>query len=72
MTLDENKNLTLTEAELACVKKANLQASPSNAALFLANYLKGGGLREGAEADHDAKFYTECILAYRRKDYEVK
>jgi hypothetical protein len=73
MTLDENKNLTLTEEELACVKKANCQASPANAALFLLNYLKNGNLEEDLEhKEHNVRFYVECIQAYRRKNYTVK
>jgi hypothetical protein len=73
MTLDENKHLTLTEDELVYVKRANCQASPTNAAMFLLNYLKNNNLEEDLEhKEHDVRFYTECMLAYRRKNFEVK
>jgi len=73
MRLEEGK-LILTEAELACVKRANLNASPTVAGMFLLNYLKSGGLAEDLEhEEHDVsvRFYAECIQAYRRKSYEV-
>ena len=72
MKLDENKKLTLTEEELVYVKRANIQASPTNAGLFLRSYVKNNNLVEDIEHLPDLKFYIECILAYRRKNYEVK
>jgi len=73
MTLDENKHLTLTEDELVYVKRANCQAAPINAGLFLLNYLKNNNLEEDLEhKTHDVRYYAECIQAYRRKTYTVK
>ena len=72
MKLDEGK-LTLTEDELIYVKRANMNASPTVAGMFLLNYLKNSNLEEDLEhKEHDVKFYQDCILAYRRKNYEVK
>ncbi len=72
MKLDENKKLTLTEEELVFVKRANCQASPSNAGLFLRSYVKNNNLVEDVEHMPDVHFYIECIQAYRRKNFEVK
>ena len=72
MTLDENKKLTLTEEELVYVKRANLQASPTNAGLFLRSYVKNNKLVEDLEHLPDVYFFIECIQAYRRKNFEVK
>ena len=72
MKLDEGK-LTLTEEELVYVKRANMNASPTVAAMFLLNMLKNNNLEEDLEhKDHTVHFYTECILAYRRKNFETK
>jgi hypothetical protein len=71
MKLDENKKLTLTEEELVYVKRANCQAGPANAGLFLRSYVKNKNLVEDVEHMPDVHFYIECILAYRRKNYEV-
>lgn len=71
MKLDENKKLTLTEEELVYVKRANMQASPSNAGLFLRSYLKNNNLVEDINNIPDVWFFVECIQAYRRKNYEV-
>jgi hypothetical protein len=71
MRLEEGK-LILTEAELAELKKANNMASPSVAALYLHSYLKNKNLVEDVEHQPDVKFYTECILAYRRKSFDVE
>lgn len=72
MTLDENKKLTLTEEELVYVKRANMQASPANAGLFLRSYMKNNHLVEDVEHMPDVYFFIECIQAYRRKNFEVK
>jgi hypothetical protein len=72
MTLDENKKLTLTEEELVYVKRANIQASPTNAGLFLRSYVKNNKLVEDLEHLPDIHFFIECIQAYRRKNFEVK
>jgi len=72
MKLEEGK-LTLTTEELDLVKRANRSAGPSTAGMFLLNYIKNKNLNEGVETEnHDVRFYTECILAYRRKQFEVK
>ena len=72
MTLDENKKLTLTEEELVYVKRANIQASPTNAGLFLRSYVKNNKLVEDLEHLPDVYFFIECIQAYRRRNFEVK
>lgn len=72
MKLDENKKLILTEEELVYVKRANIQASPTNAGLFLRTYAKNHNLVEDVETEKDLNFYIECIQAYRRKNFEVK
>lgn len=71
MRLEEGK-LFLTEAELTELKKANCMASPSIAGLYLRSFLKNHELVEDVERQPDVKFYTECVLAYRRKDYTVE
>ena len=73
MKLDENKNLTLTEEELKYVKKANMVASPSIAGMYLRSYIniKNNKLAESIESLPDQTFYTNCILAYRRNNFEV-
>ena len=71
MKLDENKKLTLTEEELDLVKRANMMASPSIAGLYLRSSIRNRGLAESVEELPDVNFYTECIQAYRRKNYEV-
>ena len=72
MKLEEGK-LTLTEEELELVKRANMNASPTVAGMFLLNLLKNKNLEEDVEhKEHDVHFYQECILAYRRKDFTVK
>jgi len=71
MRLEEGK-LILSEAELAEVKKANVMASPSIAGLYLRSFLRNKNLVEDLETQPDVKFYTECVQAYRRKNFEVK
>ena len=71
MTLEEGK-LILTEEELVYVKRANMQAGPGNAGLFLRSYIKNKNLVEDVEHMPDVNFYIECIKAYRRKNFEVK
>ena len=71
MELNEGK-LILTEAELTELKKANCMASPSIAGLYLRSFLKNHELVEDVEHQPDVKFYAECVLAYRNKNYEVK
>ena len=70
MKLDEGK-LILTEAELDEVKKANVMATPSIAGFYLRSFVKNKNLVEDLEKQPDARFYTECIQAYRKKNYEV-
>ena len=70
MKLDDGK-LILTEAELAEVKKANMIASQSIAGFYLHSYVKNKNLGEDLEKQPDVSFYTECIQAYRKKNYEV-
>lgn len=71
MRLEEGK-LILTEAELTELKKANCMASPSIAGLYLRSFLKSKDLVEDVEHQPDVKFYTDCVLAYRKKNFEVK
>ena len=71
MKLTDGK-LFLTEEELVYVKRANCQAGPGNAGLFLRSYVKNKNLVEDVENIPDVNFYIECIKAYRRKDYEVE
>ena len=70
MKLDDGK-LILTETELAEVKKANMMASPSIAGLYLRSFIKNKNLVEDLENQPDVSFYTECIQAYRKKNYEI-
>ena len=70
MKLEDGK-LTLTETELAEVKKANMMASPSIAGFYLRSFIKNKNLAEDLEKQPDASFYVECIQAYRKKNYEV-
>ena len=70
MKLDDGK-LILTEAELAEVKKANTTATPSIAGFYLHRFIKNKNLVEDLENQPDVSFYTECIQAYRKKNYEI-
>ena len=70
MKLDDGK-LILTETELAEEKKANMMASPSIAGLYLRSLMKNKNLAEDLEKQPDVSFYTECIQAYRKKNYEI-
>ena len=70
MKLDDGK-LILTEAELAEVKRANMMARPSIAGLYLRSFIKNKNLVEDLEKQPDVSFYTECIQAYRKKNYEI-
>ena len=71
MKLDENKKLTLTEEELKYVKRANMMASPSIAGMYLRSYIKNNKLAENIESLPDQTFYTDCILAYRKNNFEI-
>ncbi len=71
MKLEEGK-LVLTEEELVYVKRANCQAAPATAALFLRSSLKNNNLVEDIEHLPDIHFFIECIQAYRKKNFEVK
>lgn len=71
MKLDENKKLTLTEEELKYVKKANMMASPSIAGMYLRSYIKNNKLAENIESLPNQTFYTDCILAYRKNNFEI-
>jgi len=72
MKLVEGK-LVLKEAELDYVKRANMNSSPTVAGMFLLHMLKNNNLEEDLEhKEHDVKFYQDCILAYRRKNFEVE
>lgn len=70
MKLEEGK-LILTEEELKYVKQANMLANPLFAGTWLHNAVKAKKLEEDVD-QHDVKYYTECIDAYRKKNYEVK
>lgn len=70
MKLDDGK-LILTEAELVEVKRANVMASPSIAGIYLRSFIKIKNLVEDLEKQPDVSFYTECIQAYRKKNYEI-
>ena len=71
MKLDEGK-LILTETELAEVKKASVMAAtPSIAGFYLRSFIKNKNLAEDLEKQPDVSFYTECIQAYRKKNYEI-
>jgi hypothetical protein len=71
MKLDENKKLTLTEEELKYVKRANMMASPSIAGMYLRSYIKNNKLAENIESLPNQTFYTDCILAYRKNNFEI-
>ena len=71
MKLDENKKLTLTEEELKYVKRANMMASPSIAGMYLRSYIKNNKLAENIESLPNQAFYTDCILAYRKNNFEI-
>lgn len=68
----ENEKLILSEAELVYVKRANCMSSPSVAGLYLRNYLKTNNLVEDVNNIPDATYFTEAIVAYRKKNFEVK
>jgi hypothetical protein len=68
----ENEVLVLTEAELVYVKRANMQASPTNAGMFLRSYVKNNSLVEDVEHMPDLNFYIEAIKAYRQKRFNVQ
>lgn len=70
MKLEEGK-LILSEAELAEVKKANMMASPSIAGLYLRSFIRNKNLVEDLETQPDVNFYTECVQAYRKKNFEI-
>ena len=70
MKIDEGK-LILTETELAEVKKANVMATTSIAGFYLRSFIKNKKLAEDLEKQPDVSFYTECIQAYRKKNYEI-
>ena len=70
MKLEEGK-LILTETERAEVKKANMMASTSIAGLYLRSFIRNKNLVEDLETLPDVNFYTECIQAYRKKNYEI-
>lgn len=67
----ENGNLILTEEELVYVKRANAQAGPATAALFLRTYSKTNHLFEDIEHLPGLQFFIECIQAYRQKKYTI-
>lgn len=70
MKLEDGK-LTLTEEELGLVKRASMLASPDYAGAFLRNALKNASLEEGVDGTHDARYYAECVVAYRKRNYEI-
>jgi len=63
--------LIVTEEELKYVKQANMNSSPSIAGLFLQSSNKRNHLLEEVEEPKDVKYFIECIIAYRKKNYEV-
>ena len=71
MKLNDGK-LILTETELAEVKRANMMAAtPGIAGFYLRSFIKNKNLAEDLEKQPDVSFYTECIQAYRKKNYEI-
>ena len=70
MKLIEDK-LIVTEEELKLVKQANMMSSPSIAGVFLQNSFKHKNLTENLE-QNDLNFFIKCIIAFRKKEYEVK
>ncbi len=70
MKLEDGK-LTLTENELRLIKKASMFASPDYAGAFLRNALKNASLEEDVDNVYDARYYAECITAYRKHNYEI-
>lgn len=70
MELDEGK-LILTETELAEVKKANVMATPSIAGFYLRSFIRNKNLAEDLGKQPEVGFYTQCIQAYRKKNYEI-
>lgn len=70
MKLIEEK-LILNEEELKLVKQANMMSSPSIAGVFLQNTFKHKNLTESLEQS-DLNFFIKCIIAYRKKDFEVR
>ena len=70
MELNEGK-LILTEAELAEVKKANVMATPSIAGFYLRSFIRNKNLVEDLGKQPEVGFYTQCIQAYRKKNYEI-
>ena len=70
MKLDDGY-LLFTSSVLAEVKKANMMASPSIAGLYLRSFIKNKNLVEDLKNQPDVSFYTECIQAYRKKNYEI-
>ena len=71
MKLNESNKLILTEEELKYVKRANMMASPSIAGMYLRSYIKNNKLAENIESLPDQTFYTNCILAYRKNNFEI-
>lgn len=71
MKLEEGK-LILTEDELKLVRQASMLANPLYAGAYLRNAMKANKLDEGAQNERDAKYYAECVDAFRKKDYEVR
>lgn len=66
-----NEKLYVTEQDLLQLAKANIQASPTVAGMFLFNEYKNT-LTEEQLKERDLSYYTKAITLYRNKNYEVK
>lgn len=66
-----DEKLYVTEQDLLQLAKANIQASPTVAGMFLFNEYKNT-LTEEQLKERDLNYYTKAVTLYRNKNYEVK
>lgn len=66
-----DEKLYVTEQDLLQLAKANIQASPTVAGMFLFNEYKNT-LTEEQLKERDLSYYTKAVTLYRNKNYEVK